>query len=284
MAKIIDGKLISQQIKDELKARVEELVKKGKSVTLAVIMAGDNPASAIYVKNKIATCEYLGIKSLSYHFGKNETEEQLAKLIKTLNDADNIDGILVQLPLPKHIDEARVLSLIKPEKDVDGFHSVNAGNLFLGRPCVPACTPAGIIRLIKSTGISISGKHAVVIGRSNIVGKPVSILLQNENATVTMCHSRTANLAEHTKNADILVVAIGKDRFVNGSMVKKGAVVIDVGMNRTDGKLYGDVDFESCEKVAGYITPVPGGVGPMTIVMLMENTVNAAANKLAMCD
>ena len=276
MAKIIDGKLLSQQMKAQMKIRVDGLAKRGKTVTLAVIMAGENPASAIYVKNKIAVCAELGIKSLSFHFNADETEARVAELIKTLNGDDNVDGILVQLPLPPQMNEARILSLIKPEKDVDGFHSVNAGNLFLGRPCVPACTPAGIIKLIKSTGVQISGKHAVVIGRSNIVGKPVSMLLLNENATVTMCHSRTKDLSKHTKTADILVVAIGKDRFVNGKMLKKGAVVIDVGMNRTDGKLYGDVDFESCEKVAGYITPVPGGVGPMTITMLMENVINAA--------
>ena len=276
MAKIIDGKLLSQQMKAQMKTRVEELAKRGKTVTLAVIMAGENPASAIYVKNKIAVCAELGIKSLSYHFNAGDEESRVSSLIKTLNDDNNIDGILVQLPLPPQMNETRVLSLIKPEKDVDGFHSVNAGNLFLGRPCVPACTPAGIIKLIQSTGVSIAGKHAVVIGRSNIVGKPVAMLLLNENATVTICHSRTKDLSKHTKTADILVVAIGKDRFVSGSMVKKGAIVIDVGMNRTDGKLYGDVDFGSCEKAAGYITPVPGGVGPMTITMLMDNVITAA--------
>lgn len=279
MAKIIDGKLLSAEIKQQLKVRVEELKSKGKTVTLAVVMAGENPASAIYVKNKIAACNELGIKSLSYHLGADETEARISELIQTLNEDKSVDGILVQLPLPDGINEQRVLTLIKPEKDVDGFHSVNAGNLFLGRECVPACTPAGIIRLIKSTGEKIAGKHAVVIGRSNIVGKPVSMLLLNENATVTICHSRTADLSVYTKAADILVVAIGKDRFVNGGMIKPGAIVIDVGMNRTDGKLYGDVDFPSCEKTADYITPVPGGVGPMTITMLMENTINAAARK-----
>jgi len=278
-AKLIDGRLLAETLKAEMKIRVEELKKRGKGVTLAVIMAGDNPASAVYVKNKIAACEALGIKSLSYAFGNDEKEARLAELIEALNGDISVDGILVQLPLPKQMDESRLLSLIKPEKDVDGFHSVNAGNLFLGRPCVPACTPAGIIKLIKSTGVPIAGKHAVVIGRSNIVGKPVAVLLLNENATVTVCHSRTEGLVKHTQSADILVVAIGRDRFVKGDMLKPGAVVIDVGMNRADGKLYGDVDFESCEKVAAYITPVPGGVGPMTITMLMENTINAAANK-----
>ncbi len=280
MAKIIDGKLLSQEIKQQLKARTAALLKKGKTVTLAVIMAGENPASAIYVKNKVAACQEIGIKSLSYHFNAGDDEEKVAELIKTLNADVNIDGILVQLPLPQGMNEPRLLSLISPEKDADGFHSVNAGNLFLGRPCVPACTPAGIISLIKSTGQKIAGKNAVVIGRSNIVGKPVAMLLLAENATVTICHSRTADIASFTKNADILVVAVGKDRFISGEMIKKGAIVIDVGMNRVDGKLYGDVDFPSAEKVASYITPVPGGVGPMTIVMLMENTISEAEHKL----
>jgi len=279
MAKIIDGKALSQQLKDELKARVKALAGKGKTVILAVIMAGDNPASAVYVRNKIAACAEAGIKSLSYHLDANEPESKVAELINALNDDKNVDGILVQLPLPKGMDEGRLLSLIKPEKDADGFHALNAGNLFLGQPCVVACTPAGIIKLIKSTGMPIAGKNAVVIGRSNIVGKPVAMLLLNENATVTICHSRTAELKKHTKNADILVVAIGKDRFVDGNMVKKGAIIIDVGMNRSDGKLCGDVDFPSAEKIAGYITPVPGGVGPMTIAMLLENTVKSAERK-----
>ncbi|MDR1094169.1 MAG: bifunctional methylenetetrahydrofolate dehydrogenase/methenyltetrahydrofolate cyclohydrolase FolD [Clostridiales bacterium] len=275
-AQIIDGKALSDKLRVQIASRAAALKRRGKETTLAVIMAGDNPASEVYVRNKIKACGELGIRSLSYRFPETVPEVELIDLIAKLNLDPAVDGILVQLPLPRRLDEQTLLSLIRPEKDADGFHSVNAGNLFLGRPAVPACTPAGIIELIKSTGAPIEGRHAVVAGRSNIVGKPVSVLLLNENATVTICHSKTPDLKEHTRRADILVAAIGRGRFITGDMVKPGATVIDVGMNREGGKLCGDVDFESASRVAGYITPVPGGVGPMTITMLLSNTVAIA--------
>ena len=239
------------------------------------MLVGENPASKVYVRNKILACEQTGIASFEYYLPETSTTEQVLEVVRALNADDKVDGLLVQLPLPKGIDEKRVLSEVSPKKDVDGFHAVNAGNLLLGNPCLSACTPTGIMELIKSTGESVEGKHAVVIGRSNIVGKPIALMLLAANATVTVCHSKTKDLEKYTRDADILVVAIGVKEFVTGDMIKKGAIVIDVGMNRAD-KLYGDVHFESASAVAGYITPVPGGVGPMTITMLLSNTVKAA--------
>jgi methylenetetrahydrofolate dehydrogenase (NADP+)/methenyltetrahydrofolate cyclohydrolase len=276
MANIIDGKKISLEIKDEVKAKAEALKAKGIEPCLAVILVGENPASQVYVRNKKKACEYCGIKSLSYELPESTTEDELLALVDELNNSKECNGILVQLPLPKHIDEDKVLLRIKPEKDVDGFHPYNVGLLSIGSADLKACTPAGCIELIKRSGVDISGKNCVVVGRSNIVGKPVGMLLMAENGTVTTCHSRTKNMAEICKQADILVVAIGKEKFVTGDMVKEGAVVIDVGINRMEnGKLCGDVDFESAEKKAGWITPVPGGVGPMTIAMLMNNCIVA---------
>lgn len=276
MANIIDGKLISTQIKDELKEKVANLKKEGKQITLAVIQVGNDPASTVYVGNKKKACEYIGINSLAYELPEDITEESLLKTIEELNNDDKVNGILVQLPLPKHIDEDKVIKTIAPEKDVDGFHPSSVGALLIGQEGFLPCTPAGIIQLIKRSGISIEGKECVVIGRSNIVGKPMGVLLLRENGTVTITHSKTKNLKEVCKRADILVVAIGKPRMIDASYVKEGAVVIDVGIHRNaDNKLCGDVDFDSVEKVASYITPVPGGVGPMTIAMLMQNCVNS---------
>ena len=276
-ATLIDGKKLSALIREEIKLDASEFERKyGRKIGLAVILAGENPASKIYVRNKIVACEETGIKSFEYYLPESVTTEQLLELVETINSVENIDGLLVQLPLPKGVDEKTVLKAVSPAKDVDGFHAVNAGNLLLGNPCLAACTPSGIISLIKSTGVEINGKNAVVVGRSNIVGKPVAVLLLNENATVTVCHSKTADLKKHTLEADILVVAVGIKEFIKGDMIKKGAVVIDVGMNRADGKLYGDVEFDSAKERASFITPVPGGVGPMTITMLLKNTVKAA--------
>lgn len=272
MAKIIDGKLISTQIKDEVKVKTEALKAKGIEPCLAVILVGENPASQVYVRNKKRACEYCDIKSLSYELPAETTEEELLNLIDELNENKECNGILVQLPLPKHIDEDKVLLRIKPEKDVDGFHPYNVGLLSIGKADLKACTPAGCIELIKRSGVEISGKKCVVVGRSNIVGKPVGMLLLSENGTVITCHSRTKNIAEVCKQADILVAAVGKPNFITGDMVKEGVTVIDVGINRMeDGKLCGDVDFASVEPKAEFITPVPGGVGPMTIAMLMNN-------------
>ena len=272
MAQIIDGKAISQAVKDEIKSRTAELSAKGIEACLAVILVGEDPASQVYVKNKKKACEYCGIKSLSYELPADTTEEKLLELIAELNERSDVNGILVQLPLPKGIDEDRVLDAISPDKDVDGFHPVNVGKLSIGKKGFVSCTPAGVIQLLKRSGIEISGKECVVVGRSNIVGKPMSMLLLQENGTVTVCHSRTKDLKEVTKRADILVVAIGKPKFIDASYVKEGAVVIDVGIHRQDdGKLCGDVDYASVEPVASAITPVPGGVGPMTIAMLMYN-------------
>ena len=272
MAQIIDGKAISQAVKDEIKSRTAELSAKGIEACLAVILVGEDPASQVYVKNKKKACEYCGIKSLSYELPADTTEEKLLELIAELNERSDVNGILVQLPLPKGIDEDRVLDAISPDKDVDGFHPVNVGKLSIGKKGFVSCTPAGVIQLLKRSGIEISGKECVVVGRSNIVGKPMSMLLLQENGTVTVCHSRTKDLKEVTNRADILVVAIGKPKFIDASYVKEGAVVIDVGIHRQDdGKLCGDVDYASVEPVASAITPVPGGVGPMTIAMLMYN-------------
>jgi len=272
MGRIIDGKALAEKMRAELKQKA-----KGKDIGLAVVLVGNNPASQVYIKNKIAACEQVGIKSSTHYLANETTEAQLIKLINILNADKNIHGILVQLPLPKHLNERKILSNIDPKKDVDGFHAVNAGALFLGwEDCLPACTPAGCIELIKSTGVEMAGKHAVVVGRSNIVGKPVAVLLLNENCTVTICHSKTKDLPSITRQADILVAAIGKKHFITADMIKPGATVIDVGINRADNKLFGDVDFNNAIKVASHITPVPGGVGPMTITMLLHNTIKAA--------
>ncbi len=276
-AEIIDGKAVAEEVKSEAASKAKQFEKLyGRKIGLAVIVAGDNAASEIYVRNKKIACERCNINAVEYKFPADVTQREIIDVVERINGDDTIDGLLVQLPLPPHINEKEVLSRVSPLKDVDGFHAVNAGNLMLGGDCLAACTPSGIIRLIKSTGISIAGKHAVVVGRSNIVGKPAALMLLSENATVTMCHSKTENLSRYTSEADILVVAVGKKQFVTGDMVKKGAVVIDVGMNRDNGKLYGDVEFESAAEKAAFITPVPGGVGPMTVAMLMSNTVKAA--------
>jgi methylenetetrahydrofolate dehydrogenase (NADP+)/methenyltetrahydrofolate cyclohydrolase len=280
MAVLIDGKATSQAIKDELKAKVEEIRKtKGESAvpTLAVVLVGDDPASAVYVRNKKKACEYIGIGSRSIELPAETCEEELLALIDDLNGDAAVTGILVQLPLPAHIDENKVIERISPEKDVDGFNPVNAGRLFTGRPGFVSCTPAGIVELLKRHDINIAGKHCVVVGRSNIVGKPMALLMLKENATVTVCHSKTVNLQEITKQADILICAIGKPRFFGAEYVKDGAVVVDVGIHRMeDGKLCGDVRFDEVEPKCSAITPVPGGVGPMTIAMLMYNCVQAA--------
>ncbi|MBP1906630.1 methylenetetrahydrofolate dehydrogenase (NADP+)/methenyltetrahydrofolate cyclohydrolase [Paenibacillus turicensis] len=276
-AAIINGKQISEEIRNSLRNEVEQLKGQGLTPGLAVILVGEDPASGVYVRNKEKACHDLGFYSEVHRLSADTTEQELLALVDKLNHQQDIHGILVQLPLPPHIHEKSVIDAISVHKDVDGFHPINVGNLVIGDDSLLPCTPAGVIELIKRAGVEMSGKHAVVIGRSNIVGKPVSLLLQRENATVTMCHSRTNNMKEITKQADILVVAIGRANFVDASFVKPGAVVIDVGMNRLDnGKLAGDVDFESVKEVSGPITPVPGGVGPMTITMLMQNTVVAA--------
>lgn len=277
MAKIIDGKAISAQIKEEIKLTMEQRRAEGKEVTLAVIQVGNDPASSVYVGNKKKACEYVGFRSLSYELEEDTTREQLLNLIDSLNQAEDVNGILVQLPLPKHLNEDEVMEAISPKKDVDGFHVVNTGNLWIGEEGFVPCTPAGIMELLKRSEVEIAGKECVIVGRSNIVGKPMAALMLRENATVTICHSRTANLKEVTKRADILIVAMGKPKFITADYVKDGAAVIDVGIHRLEGKkLCGDVDFESVEPVAGKITPVPGGVGPMTIAMLMKNCLQAA--------
>lgn len=282
MANLIDGKKVSQDIRKEISKEIREIYKTtDKRCSLAVVMIGDNPASAIYVRNKIKACEEVGFKSISVHMPAETTQEEAEKKIKELNSDPSIYGILVQLPLPKHLDEKSLLKLISVEKDVDGFSSENVGNLTLGEDALFACTPNGVIQLLKAYNIPLSGKNAVVIGRSNIVGKPMALLLLKENCTVTVCHSKTKNLTDYTLNADIIVCAIGVAKFLKADMVKKDAVVIDVGMDRDEnGKLCGDVDFEQVEKVASYITPVPGGVGPMTITMLMYNTLQAFKKSL----
>ena len=272
MAKIIDGKQISLDIKNELKEKVAKYKEQGIEITLAVVKVGNDPASAVYVRNKEKACEYVGINSKTLALPEETTEEELLNVVKKLNEDKNVNGILVQLPLPKHIDESKVLLTIDSTKDVDGFHPVNVGKMVIGEDTFLPCTPAGIIEMIKRTDIDIEGKECVVIGRSNIVGKPMAMLMLKENATVTIAHSRTKDLKEVTKRADIIVAAIGKAKFVTADYVKEGAVVIDVGMYRDEnGKLCGDVDFESVSKVASAITPVPGGVGPMTVTMLLVN-------------
>lgn len=276
MGSIIDGKALSVTVKDEVREQVAELeAKYGRKPCLCVIIVGENPASQVYVRNKVKAAAYTGMDSRLIEMPATVSEEELLSQIVALNEDPAVDGILVQLPLPKHINEEKVIDTIAREKDVDGFHPGNVAGLWLGKDCIVPCTPAGVIRLIDSTGVSISGKTAVVVGRSNIVGKPVAKLLLDRNATVVMAHSRTADLKATCLLADILVVAVGKAGLITGDMVKPGAVVIDVGMNRNaEGKLCGDVDFASCEPVASWITPVPGGVGPMTIAMLMKNTIS----------
>ena len=277
MAIIINGKEVAQKIRNELKEEVSELKKNGKVLKFAVIMVGDNSASKIYIKNKSKACEEVGIDCEEYILDSTIQMDELLDLIKKLNNREDIHGILLQSPIPKHLDIDEAFRTIAPEKDVDGFNPVNVGKLCLGQDCFIACTPSGVMKLLEEYNIDIEGKNAVVIGRSNIVGKPMLQCLLNKNATVTICHSKTKNLLEVTKNADIIVAAVGREKFVTADMVKEGAVVIDVGINRLqDGTICGDVDFESVEKKASYITPVPGGVGPMTVAMLMSNIVKAA--------
>ncbi len=278
MAQIIDGKAVSAAVKQEVADETAKLRdEKGLKVGLAVVIVGNDPASRVYVNNKKKACEAVGFQSYEYAPDENTTQEQLLDLVNVLNRDDRVNGILVQLPLPKHIDEKAVINAISPDKDVDAFHPINVGKIMIGEYSFLPCTPAGVMRLIESTGTDITGKQCVVIGRSNIVGKPQAMLLLQKNGTVTICHSKTKNLKEICLGADILVVAIGRANFVTGDMIKEGAVVIDVGMNRLEnGKLCGDVEFESAEKKASFITPVPGGVGPMTIAMLMKNTLTAA--------
>lgn len=277
MAIRIEGKLLAAQVKERVAAGVKELKEKGIEPCLAVIMVGENPASQVYVKGKVKDCAECGIKSLEIHLPAETTQEELLQKLAELADDAGVHGLLVQLPLPAHIDEKTVIEAIPPQKDVDGFTAVNVGRMMIGEECFLPCTPAGCMEMIRSTGVSISGKNAVVIGRSNIVGKPAAMLLLRENATVTICHSRTENLKQVCANADILVAAVGRAGFVTGDMVKPDAVVIDVGINRNaQGKLCGDVDYDAAAEKAGYITPVPGGVGLMTRAMLMQNTLQAA--------
>jgi methylenetetrahydrofolate dehydrogenase (NADP+)/methenyltetrahydrofolate cyclohydrolase len=276
MAKIIDGKAISQELKNELKEEVARLKAEGKECTLAVIQVGSDPASSVYVGNKKKACAYIGIESLSYELPEETSEEELLALIQRLNEDPKVNGILCQLPLPKHMNEQKITQAISPKKDVDGFHTQNVGALVLGNPGFVSCTPAGIVELLHRSGVEISGKHCVVIGRSNIVGKPMALLMLRENATVTVCHSKTENLKEICRSADILIVAIGKPQFITADYVKEGAVVVDVGIHRDENnKLCGDVKFDEVKEKASAITPVPGGVGPMTITMLMHNCVEA---------
>ncbi len=276
MFQIMDGKLVSQSVKDRIRDRVAKLKEQGKEITLAVIIVGDDPASRVYVNNKKKACEYVGFRSLEYALPASTTQEELIALIRELNDREDVNGILCQLPVPKHIDDKAVIAAINVRKDVDAFSSVNVGQIMIGDYDFLPCTPAGVMEMLHYYDISVEGKNCVVIGRSNIVGKPMAMLLLHENGTVTMTHSRTKDLASFTKNADILVAAVGRAKFVTDDMVKDGAVVIDVGMNRDEnGKLCGDVDYNSVKEKCSYITPVPGGVGPMTIAMLMQNTLKA---------
>lgn len=280
MAKIIDGKAISANVKEQVRAEVEKLRAAGTEIGLAVVIVGNNPASKVYVNNKKKACEFCGITSYEYALPEETTQDELMELVKKLNADSKVDGILVQLPLPRQIDEKAVINGILPEKDVDAFHPENVGHIMVGDYKFLPCTPAGVMEMLAQSDINPDGKNCVVIGRSNIVGKPMAMLLLHKNATVTICHSHTKNLAEICRSADILVAAVGKAKFVTADMIKDGAVVIDVGMNRNDeGKLCGDVDYDQCEARASYITPVPGGVGPMTIAMLMKNTLTAAKSK-----
>ena len=278
---LIDGKAVSLKIKNEVKEKVSSLKERfGKTITLAVVLIGNDPASEVYVNNKIKACEYVGFVSKSFRLPQETTQAEAEDLIKALAQDKTVDGILVQLPLPKHLSEESLLKFIPADKDVDGLLDENIGKLFQNKKTLVSCTPNGIMQLLKRYNIDVAGKNAVVLGRSNMVGKPMAALLINANATVTVCHSKTKDLSSFTKNADILIVAIGRKHFVTADMVKEGAVVIDVGINRVDGKLYGDVDFDAVKEIASYITPVPGGVGPMTIAMLMLNTYLTAENNL----
>ena len=280
MEKLIDGKVISTEIKNELKEKAAALKAAGVDVNLAVIQVGNNPASTVYVNNKKKGCEYIGIGSLSFELPEETTQEELLSLIADLNERADVNGILVQLPLPSHIDEDKVIQAIDPKKDVDGFHPQSVGALCIGQPGFVSCTPAGIIQLLKRSGVEMAGKECVILGRSNIVGKPMSLLMLRENATVTIAHSRTANLKEVTSRADILIVAVGRPKMVTADYVKEGAVVIDVGINRDEnGKLCGDVDFDDVAPKCSAITPVPGGVGPMTIAMLLYNCLASVEDK-----
>ena len=275
-ANIIDGKSIAQKVKNEIASKTSQLKQKGIIPGLAVVIVGNDPASRVYVNSKKKACDEVGFYSEEYSLPETVSQSELVNLIKNLNDKSDINGILVQLPLPAHIDEQQIIHAINPLKDVDAFHPFNVGRIMIGNPDFLPCTPAGVMELIHSTGEPIEGKHCVVVGRSNIVGKPMSMLLLSKNGTVTICHSRTKNIKEICKSADILVAAVGKPCMITGDMVKEGAIVIDVGINRLEnGKLCGDVDFETVSKKASYITPVPGGVGPMTIAMLMKNTLKA---------
>lgn len=278
-AKVLSGKTMSEELLKQQAEEVEQLKAKGVAPGLAVVLVGEDPASQIYVRNKGLACEKIGIHSKTIRMDENSSQDEVLSVIDELNADPTIHGILVQLPLPRHLDERAVLARILPEKDVDGFHISNAGKLFSGQEGVVPCTPKGIIHMLKQGGVELAGREAVVIGRSNIVGKPAAMLLLNENCTVTICHSKTKDLKEHCKRADVLVAAIGKPKFVTADMIKPGAAVVDVGINRVDGKVVGDVDFEAVKEIAGYITPVPGGVGKLTISMLMENTLEAACRK-----
>ena len=276
-ATIIDGRAVAKAYKEEIALRTQDLIAQGVTPHLAVVLVGENPASQVYVRNKENGCIKAGIRSTVIRMDENCTQQELESTVEKLNGDDSVHGILVQLPLPGHLDEASVLRLIDPDKDVDGFHAMNSGRLMNGQKGFVPCTPLGVMKLLERYGIDPCGKHAVVIGRSNIVGKPMALLLLAANATVTVCHSRSKNLAEITRQADILVAAVGRANFVTADMVKPGAAVIDVGINRVDGKIVGDVDFDAVSEVAGHITPVPGGVGQMTIAMLLANTLDAAA-------
>ena len=280
---IIDGKQIAQHLKEEIREQVQQLAaQNGRKPRLDVIIVGENAASKTYVRSKINATEFCGMDGELIALPETTSEEELLRIIRDLNENEAVDGILVQLPLPKHIDEQKVIHAIAPEKDVDGFHPENVARLWLNQPAIVPCTPMGILELLKQTHTPLAGRHAVVVGRSNIVGKPIAKLLLDENCTVTIAHSRTADLAQICREADILVVAVGRSQLITGEMIKPGATVIDVGINRTeDGKLVGDVDFESASKVAGAITPVPGGVGPMTIAMLMENTLKCYVSRIS---
>ncbi|MBI5826931.1 MAG: bifunctional methylenetetrahydrofolate dehydrogenase/methenyltetrahydrofolate cyclohydrolase FolD [Deltaproteobacteria bacterium] len=283
MSRIIDGREIAAQVRAEIKSEISLLKEKtGLTPGLAVVLVGDDPASRVYVRNKGKACEEVGIRSFQHTLPADTGEEELLALIKGLNGSKDVNGILVQLPLPSHIDEETVIEAVSPQKDVDGFHPYNVGRLTIGRPLLQPCTPSGVMRMIESIGVDLTGKEAVVVGRSNIVGKPMALMLLHKNATVTICHSKTRDIAQKVRSADIVIAAVGRAGFIKGEWIKDGAVVIDVGINRTaEGKLAGDVEFEGASRRASFITPVPGGVGPMTIAMLLKNTVEAA--KMASC-
>jgi methylenetetrahydrofolate dehydrogenase (NADP+)/methenyltetrahydrofolate cyclohydrolase len=282
MAHLLDGQHLAARVEQEVRERVEAFVRaRGVTPCLAAILVGNNPASAVYVRNKTRAAGRVGIRSETFHLPEESTQSEVLELVERLNARRDVHGILPQMPMPPQIDPEAIFERLDPRKDVDGLSPYNAGRLALGRPQLVPCTPLGILALIRQTGVSLVGKHAVVLGRSSLVGKPTALLLLGEHATVTLCHSRTENLAEHTRRADVLVVAVGRPRLVTAEMVKPGAVVIDVGINRVDGRLVGDVDFESVREVAGWITPVPGGVGPMTIAMLLQNTLQAAQIQVA---